>query len=151
METFSALLAPCVGIHRSPVSSPHKGQWRGALMFFIFAWINGWINNREPGDLRRHRAYYEVIVMCPWKFPGTVFTVKLDTVLSYVLQSFMISNTLTLIPPMKSNFIHYKVWDEINHPFLNFNGATAEVWEWIINFIPHVMIGVITHPYWDYS
>ena len=29
------------GIHRSPVNSPHKGQWRGALMFsLICAWIN---------------------------------------------------------------------------------------------------------------
>ena len=28
------------GIHRSPVNSPHKGQWRGALMFsLICAWI----------------------------------------------------------------------------------------------------------------
>ena len=43
------------GIHRSPVNSPHKGQWRGALMIsLICAWINGWLNNREPGDLRRH-------------------------------------------------------------------------------------------------
>ena len=24
------------GIHRSPVNSPHKGQWRGALMFFFY-------------------------------------------------------------------------------------------------------------------
>ena len=40
---------------------PHtKGQWRGAL---ICAWINGWINNREAGDLRRHRAHYNVILM----------------------------------------------------------------------------------------
>ena len=52
------------GIHRSPVNSPHKGQWRGALMFtLICARINGWVNNREAGDLRRHRAYYDVIVM----------------------------------------------------------------------------------------
>ena len=29
METFSALLAIWRGIHRSPVNSPHKGQWRG--------------------------------------------------------------------------------------------------------------------------
>ena len=29
------------GIHRSPLNSPHKGQWRGALMFsLICAWIN---------------------------------------------------------------------------------------------------------------
>ena len=33
METFSALLAIYAGIHRSPVISPHKGQWCGALMF----------------------------------------------------------------------------------------------------------------------
>ena len=52
------------GIHRSPVNSPHKGQWRGALMFsLICIWINGWLNNREAGDLRRDRAHYDVIVM----------------------------------------------------------------------------------------
>ena len=30
------------GIHRSPVNSPHKGQWRGTLIFsLICVWING--------------------------------------------------------------------------------------------------------------
>ena len=54
------------GIHRSPVNSPHKGQWRGALMFcLISAWINGWVNNREIGGLRRHRAHYDVPVLYP--------------------------------------------------------------------------------------
>ena len=53
-----------LGIHRSPVNSPHKGQWRGSLMFsFICAWIYGWANNREAGDLRRHCSHYDVIVM----------------------------------------------------------------------------------------
>ena len=52
------------GIHRSPVDSPYKGQWRGALMFtLICARINGWVNNREAGDLRRYRPHYDVIVM----------------------------------------------------------------------------------------
>ena len=52
------------GIHRSPVNSPHKGQWHEALNFsFICAWINGWVNKREAGDLRRHRAHYDVIIM----------------------------------------------------------------------------------------
>ena len=52
------------GIHRSPVNSPHKGQWRGALMLsLICVWINGWVNNREAGDLRRYRAHYDVTVM----------------------------------------------------------------------------------------
>ena len=52
------------GIHRSPVDSPHKGQWRGALMFsLICTRINGWVNNREAGDLRRHSAHCGVRVM----------------------------------------------------------------------------------------
>ena len=52
------------GIHRSPVNSPHKRQWRGALMFtLICARINGWVNNCKAGDLRRKRAHYDVIVM----------------------------------------------------------------------------------------
>ena len=56
------------GIHRSPVNSPHKGQWRGALMFsLIHTWINVWVNKRKAGDLRRHRAHYDVIVMILWR------------------------------------------------------------------------------------
>ena len=52
------------GIHRSPVNSPHKGQWHGALMFILIcAWINGWVNNGEAGDLRRYRIHYDVTVM----------------------------------------------------------------------------------------
>ena len=51
-------------IHRQPVNFPHKGQWRGALTFsLICAWINGWVNNGDAGDLRRHRAHYDVPVM----------------------------------------------------------------------------------------
>ena len=52
------------GIRRSPVNSPHKGQWRGAWMFsLIYACTNGWVNNRDTGGLRRHRAHYNVTVM----------------------------------------------------------------------------------------
>ena len=63
-------------IHRSPVNFPHKGQWRGALMFtLICVRINGWANNHEAGDLRRNRAHRDVTVM--WcvlptrEYPGT--------------------------------------------------------------------------------
>ena len=34
---------------------------------------------------------------------------------------------LTLIPAWISNYIQYKLWDEITYPFLNFNGFTVEV------------------------
>ena len=49
---------------RSSANSPHKGQWRGALMFsLICVWIDVWVNNGKAGDLRRHRAHCDVIVM----------------------------------------------------------------------------------------
>ena len=52
------------GIRRSPEDFPHKRLWRGALMFFLIcAWTNGGANNRDAGDLRRHRAYHDVTVM----------------------------------------------------------------------------------------
>ena len=53
-----------LGIHRSPVNSQHKGQWRGALIFsLIFTRANSWANNVDAGDLRRYCARYDVIVM----------------------------------------------------------------------------------------
>ena len=59
METFSAILALYAG--NSPVT---EGQWHGALMLsLIWAWMNGWVNNREAGDFRQHRAHYDVTVM----------------------------------------------------------------------------------------
>ena len=70
------------GIHRLPVNSPHKGQWRGALMFsLIYVWINGWVNNREAGDLRRHHAHYDVTVMVPRNLP--VMNVIVDNSLAH--------------------------------------------------------------------
>ena len=55
-----------LGIHSSPVNSPHKGQWSGAFMFsLICALINGWVNNREACDLRYHRAHKAITVMIP--------------------------------------------------------------------------------------
>ena len=56
------------------MNSPHKGQWCGALVFsLICAWINGWVNNLEAGDLRRNHAHYDVTVMiqlCLWFVTG---------------------------------------------------------------------------------
>ena len=50
MERFSALLTLCAGT-------------RSFDVFFIWAWINGWVNNGEAGGLRRQRAYHDVTVM----------------------------------------------------------------------------------------
>ena len=38
--------------------------WRRALMFsLICTRLNGWVNNREAGDFRRHPTQYDAIVM----------------------------------------------------------------------------------------
>ena len=50
---------------------------------------------------------------------------------------------LPLISVWMSNYSHYKLWNEITHPFPNFNGYTVEVWEWISNFIQYFIAHVI--------
>ena len=79
------------GIHRSPLNSPHKGQWRGALMLsLICAWINDWVNSCEAGDLRRHCAHYDVTVMATnWMIPqlSPVLYTKRDITCSSVCSS----------------------------------------------------------------
>ena len=68
------VLALCAGNSPVPVNSPHKGQWRGALMFsLICVWINGWVNNRGAGDLRRYRGHYDVNVMLYWDSGGMTY------------------------------------------------------------------------------
>ena len=74
----------CAGNSPVPVNSPHKGQWRGALMFsLICVCINGWINNREAGDLRRCRGHYDVNVMrhkqCNMSSTQSIFVITLTT------------------------------------------------------------------------
>ena len=58
-------------IHRSPVHSHHKGQWR--MFSLICAWINDWANSREADDLIHRRTHYGVTVMSRW----FIFPIKL--------------------------------------------------------------------------
>ena len=52
------------GIQWSPVISPHKGQWRWALMFSVICtYTNNSVNKRDASDLRRHHAHYDITVM----------------------------------------------------------------------------------------
>ena len=44
-----------------------------------------------------------------------------------------------------------EVGDEVIYPFPIFNGRSAEVYEWISNFIPHFILDVIIYPRWDLS
>ena len=62
METFSALLAICAGNSSVPGEFPaQKPVTRSFDVFFDLCLR--WVNNGEAGDLRRHRAHYDVIAM----------------------------------------------------------------------------------------
>ena len=64
MENFPRYWPFVLGIPRLPLNFPHKGQRRGALMFsLICVWTNGWVYNRDAGDLRRRRAHHDVTLM----------------------------------------------------------------------------------------
>ena len=64
METFPASLAIYGGNSPFTGEFPSQRSVRGALMFsLISVWINAWVNNLEAGDLRRHPAHYDAIVM----------------------------------------------------------------------------------------
>ena len=61
METFSSLLAICAG--NSLVTDEFPAQRPVTRSFDAFFDLNGWVNKRQAGDLRHHRAHYDVIVM----------------------------------------------------------------------------------------
>ena len=64
MDTLFALLAICAG--NSPVTGAFptpKSVTRSFDVFFTCSWIHGWVNNRDAGDLRRHRDGYDVTVI----------------------------------------------------------------------------------------
>ena len=48
------------GIHRSRwIPRIKTSEAELLFIFFIFVWINSWVNNREAGDLRHHGAHYD--------------------------------------------------------------------------------------------
>ena len=64
METFSTLLAVCA--RNSPATGElpaQKPMTRSIDIFFDLRLKTGWAHNHEAGDLRRHRAHYDVTIM----------------------------------------------------------------------------------------
>ena len=59
----SPLLALCAG--NSPVNGEFPSQRSVTRNLEVFFDLNGWVNNREAGDLRGHRAHYDVsVIIC---------------------------------------------------------------------------------------
>ena len=86
MEAFSALLAICAGNSQVPGEFPaQRPVTRSFDAFLDLHRINGWVNNGETGDLRRHLAHYDVTVMigvgtllsCLWNILLHMFDTKL--------------------------------------------------------------------------
>ena len=108
------------GIHRLPVDSPDKGQWCGALMFsLICAWTNNWANNRDAGDLRRHRAHHHAIVMKFWIpvcYKLTLMVDKLCASYCYAssTQVWLISHCLCLHVGQQSCGIRCTLYNSLN-------------------------------------
>ena len=83
METFSALLAICAG--NSPVPGEFPSQrpvTRSFDVSLICTWTNGWVNNRDAGDLRRRHSNYGVTVMFNKQRMGSGGDTRRETVLS---------------------------------------------------------------------
>ena len=126
------------GIHRFLVNSPHKGQWRGALMFsLICVWINGWVNNRGAGDLRRYRAHYDVTVMvnaqlsCPlevvWQHQDITWT-NVDFLSGgFLLINRFLGNVFVITSIVFSNTVQWYADDFLSNCFL----VNAEVPHWL--------------------
>ena len=82
METSSALLALCE--ENPPVPGGFPSPRAVALFTLICAWTNGWANNRDTGDLRRHHARYDVTVMCLDKFPEALYWQRLSEIKTWI-------------------------------------------------------------------
>ena len=89
------------GIHRSPVNSLHKGQWRRALkLSLISAWTNSWTKNGDAGDLRRHGADYDVIVDSSLRFTWYLILFQAaSTDRPFSISSYTPSNMINLLRP----------------------------------------------------
>ena len=118
-----------MGTHRWPVDSPHKWPVTWKLLLFddvivepwkkvAFSWMKTFVFLLQFfhwGPVTNKPALVEIIAWCR-----------------------------TSDKPISKD-IHYKLWDEITDPLPNYNGAAAEVWQLISNFVSHFTRDVIVH------
>ena len=76
METFFALLALCAGHRWIPIIKVSDTELCDMMFSLICALTNGWVHNRDAGDLIRHRAHNDVTVMqagCMARVPSSLY------------------------------------------------------------------------------
>ena len=148
MEIFSALLDLCVG--NSPVTGEFRTQRPVTRSFDVFFDLHqnkrlnkqplGWRFETPSRPLWRHSNMPLFIIAVDGREYVTVF------IYIYIYWPVNISACYNATGPIikrtsltwSSNHMPSKVWDEIIHPFLNFNGANIEIWE-LINNSPHTL------------
>ena len=98
MGIFFALLALCAG--NSPVTGEFPSQRPVAQSFDVCTLTNGWVSNCEAGDLRRHRAHYDVIVMMTRRCESWVhFLINMTCgIFMCNFQSYNVTMCLLLLP-----------------------------------------------------
>ena len=106
------------GIHRSPVNSPHKGQWRGALMFSLICVLNkrlskqswGWWFETPKRSLWRHCNVMSQFIHIPASALSRLIfsTIVQITTLIYILYSvaILLKNLLKHIKYMVKALSH---------------------------------------------
>ena len=116
----SASLAFVRGIHRGPVNSPHKRPVTRKMFPFDDVIMTDFMH--MPTPLPPVGIWFDSFLMV-WHYFWNGTTLG------------TLEHGVTLILAWISNCIHFKVWDEITHPFPNLNGVAVGGWEWMNNFI----------------
>ena len=115
------------------MNSQHKGQWCRALMLpLIYAWINGWADNREAGDLRYHRAHYDVTGMeitHPKNYTHgfrfvPLFCSSVQVSFTHIIQDYcIVTGAIILLPQYQWN--NLKIWINKCHLSIKKDNATT--------------------------
>ena len=71
---------------------------------------------------------------------------KSATILSFSRTRWSKMDSVTSIRTWINNHIDWQMWDVITYPFPNTVGCTVEIWEWVSNFIPHLIRHVNIYP-----
>ena len=123
------------GIHWSSGNSLHKGQWRGALMFsLICAWTSSSANHGDAGgNLRRHRAHYDIIVMCHPPHHRHTFLIMISSTFVCLLfleaLAWRLANR-SFVSQSRNNFkiINYRQYYSCSH--LPYDNEINFIWLW---------------------
>ena len=104
------------GIHRSPVNSPHKGQWRGALKFSLICtlnkqfskqWEHWWFETPWRPLWHCNAAAMLYVILC-WMWAQSMLQLGLFDYRDNKISPFYLLNRL---PPLPSNLCEC-MWSE---------------------------------------